>query len=158
MKILSGKEEEEAIYFLNEASNAALNAKCFKKRRGAVIVSNGEIIGEGWNSPPRDEPVPRCTKDGLPNDFESDPTCCIHAEQKAYMDALRKNPKKISGSSIYYSMISEKGDILPSGKPYCTICSKMALELGIENFILLHEEGITSYDTDEYNKLSFSYK
>lgn len=158
MKILFGKEKEEASYYLSEASSSALNAKCLKRRRGAVIVSNGEIIGEGWNSPPRDEPLPKCMKDELPDDFESDRTCCIHAEQKAYIDALRKNPEKIPGSSIYYSMIDDRGEMLPSGKPYCTICSKLALEIGIRNFIILHEEGITSYDTNEYNRLSFGYK
>lgn len=49
------------------------------------------------------------------------------------------------------------GLILKAGKPYCTICSKMALDVGIAEFVLWHEEGITVYDTKEYNELSFQY-
>jgi hypothetical protein len=45
-----------------------------------------------------------------------------------------------------------------SGKPYCTICSKSALDIGIKEFVLWHEDGICAYDTAEYNLLSFDYQ
>lgn len=44
-----------------------------------------------------------------------------------------------------------------AGKPYCTICSKLALDVGIKEFALWHEEGITIYNTEEYNTLSYQY-
>jgi hypothetical protein len=31
------------------------------------------------------------------------------------------------------------------------------LDVGISEFVLWHEQGITIYDTDEYNNLSFWY-
>lgn len=45
-----------------------------------------------------------------------------------------------------------------SGKPYCTICSKLALDVGISEFVLWHNEGICVYNTIEYNEISFGYK
>jgi hypothetical protein len=33
----------------------------------------------------------------------------------------------------------------------------MALDAGVKEFILWHEHGICSYDTEEYNRLSFEY-
>jgi hypothetical protein len=49
-------------------------------------------------------------------------------------------------------------EIVKAGKPYCTICSKMALDAGVSEFVLLHDEGIAVYDTDEYNRLSFEHR
>ena len=43
------------------------------------------------------------------------------------------------------------------GKPYCTVCSRMALDTGIDKFVLWHGEGICEYPTDRYNKLSYEY-
>jgi hypothetical protein len=71
------------------------------------------------------------------------------------MDVLRNNPGKITGSRLYFIRLGEDGKKSPAGKPYCTICSKMALDSGISEFVLWHKEGICVYDTEEYNELSF---
>jgi hypothetical protein len=34
----------------------------------------------------------------------------------------------------------------------------MALDIGIKNFVLWHEKGICTYNTEEYNSLSFDFK
>jgi deoxycytidylate deaminase len=86
-----------------------------------------------------------------------DTTCCIHAEQRAIMDALKNHPDKISGARLYFIRLDEQGNPSKADKPYCTICSKMTLDVGIEEFVLWHREGICVYGTDEYNTLSFAY-
>ena len=53
--------------------------------------------------------------------------------------------------------ISKNGDIEKSGKPYCTVCSRMALDSGVAYFLLWHEEGICEYSTREYHELSCRY-
>lgn len=45
-----------------------------------------------------------------------------------------------------------------AGQPYCTHCSRLALDAGIAEFVLWHNEGIAVYPTDEYNNLSYRYK
>jgi len=47
--------------------------------------------------------------------------------------------------------------MLKSGKPYCTVCSRLALDNGIKEFVLWHTDGIKGYDTKEYNKLSYDF-
>ncbi|MFA5080652.1 MAG: hypothetical protein WC472_03460 [Candidatus Paceibacterota bacterium] len=158
MKYLTDKEEQEAFIFINKAVEIGRNSPCFRSRCGSVIVSNGEIIGSGFNSPPNGKILDYCLKDELPNDFKSDKTCCIHAEQRAIMDALRNNAQKIIGSRLYFIRLNEKGEITKAGNPYCTICSKMALDVGISEFVLWHKKGICVYNTDEYNNISFNYK
>lgn len=81
----------------------------------------------------------------------------MHAEQRAIIDALTHHPDKIKGSTLYFARADEEGNIIRAGKPYCTMCSKLALDCGAAIFALFHEEGIVEYDTHEYNELSFQY-
>ena len=150
--------ETEAIHWMNEAGKIAESAMCLKAKCGTVIVKDGEIIGEGYNAPPLDKEENRmCDKEFVAGKPKYDKTCCIHAEWRAIMDALRKSPEKLFGSKLYFTRVNEKGEIKRSGKPLCTVCSRLALDAGIEKFVLWHEEGIREYPTDEYNRLSYEY-
>lgn len=157
-----GDQYDNAIKWLEEAAKVAKDASCLRSRCGAVIVSPHNLnIAAGFNSPPcrgSTAVAPTvCVKDNLSPGFKSDKTCCVHAEQRAIMTALQYAPEHLPGSTLYFIRLDEKGNMLPAGQPYCTICSKMALDAGIENFVLLHEAGPTVYDTYEYNELSFKY-
>ena len=59
--------------------------------------------------------------------------------------------------SEYFTRVDESGKIKKSGKPLCTVCSRLALDVGIEKFVLWHDGGICEYLTDEYNRLSYEY-
>jgi len=158
MICLKDKEEKQAKIYLEHATRLAKQSICFRSKCGSVIVSKRKIIGEGFNSPPQHETLEKCIKDSLPIDFKSDKTCCIHAEQRAIIDALVRNPEKIIGSTIYFTRLDENRNPKPSGQPYCTICSKLVLDVGIDEFVLQHENGIFTYNTKEYNDLSFQYR
>lgn len=164
MVVLSGKDEEKALENINFAVEAARSSTCERSQCGSVIIQSNIVIGTGYNSPPGNlegQRRCRCSKDTYDKKV-TDKTCCVHAEQRAMISALRTYPDKISGSSLYF-IRTNNGIAVPSGKPYCTICSKMALELGIKEFILWqtilgHETGVFAYNTEEYNDLSFKYK
>nr|MBI4156419.1 hypothetical protein [Candidatus Woesearchaeota archaeon] len=160
MRRLSGEDEKIALEYMAEAAKVALNSTCHDSRCGSIIVKYGEIIGKGFNSPPGNkENQRRCdySKDSYHKKI-TDKTCCVHAEERAIIDALCNNQLKIVGSSLYFTRIDGDGNLLKLGNPYCTICSKMALDVGIEEFILYHSEGISIYNTDEYNSISFNYR
>ena len=143
---------------MEEAGRAAEKALCLKAKCGTVVVKDGEVIGEGYSAPPLDKEENRmCGKEFGPGKPKYDKTCCMHAEWRAIMDALRRNPEKLAGSKLYFTRVDEKGKIKKSGPPLCTVCSRMALDSGIEKFVLWHEEGIREYPTDEYNQLSYEY-
>lgn len=160
MKYLSGEEEKKAMEFIDKATEVALDATCFRNRCGSIIVRNDEIIGSGFNSPPANKELQRRCLESKDSYHEkvTDKTCCIHAEQRAIIDALKRNPDKIIGSRLYFVRLDKKGNKTRAGKPYCTICSKMALDIGIAEFVLWHDKGVCVYKTDEYNTLSFQYK
>jgi len=160
MRKLEGEEERKAMYYIDLAERVAVNSTCLRAKCGCVIVKSGEIIGQGFNSPPAErEDQRKCLVEKYSLDERvADKTCCIHAEQRAIINALRKNPNKLNNSKLYFARLSLDNERVFSGKPYCTHCSKLALDLKISEFILFHEEGIFSYDTGEYNLISFDYK
>ena len=160
MRFLENQEKDIALRLIERALEIAKSSKCERSMCGSIVVSNGEIIEEGFNSPPLHlEAQKRCFKSKKElNEKITDKTCCVHAEQRAIIDALKKNPGKLVGSTIYFIRLNGRGAMEFAGKPYCTICSKMALDVGIKNFVLYHEKGIGVYNTDEYNLLSYSYQ
>lgn len=142
------------------AIEVAKNSTCLRSKCGAVIVKGDKIIGKGYNSPPDDaESQRRCNydKDSY-NKKVTDKTCCIHAEQRAIMNALRNNPDDLNGSKLYFIRLDKNNSKEFAGKPYCTICSKMALDVGIKQFVLLHDAGLKEYPIEEYNNLSYNFQ
>jgi len=159
MRYLTGEEEVKAMEYIAMATKIALSSTCGHDHCGSIIVKDNKVIGTGFNSPPQNkEDQRRCTytKDSY-NSKIIDKTCCVHAEQRAIMDALKNNSNKIIGSRLYFIRLDNNGLASYAGKPYCTICSKMALDVGISEFVLWHENGICVYSTDEYNLLTFGY-
>lgn len=151
---MSGNEK-----FLELARQEALKSTCLRSKCGSIIVSNGKIIGRGFNSPPGNlESQRRCKNRKSDYNIKiTDKTCCTHAEQRAIFDALKNFPNQIEGSTIYFVRIDSGSKIKPSSKPYCTICSKFALDVGISKWVLMHLGGIKTYDAEKYNDLSFEF-
>lgn len=158
MRYLTGTEEEDAIHWMQEAARVAENALCLKAKCGTVIVAGGELIGAGYNAPPLNDPKNQtCLDEPKRGKPLYDQTCCVHAEWRAIMNALRVNADRLKGSKLYFSRVDKEGNIKRAGDPYCTVCSRLALDAGISEFLLWNEKGICAYSTDEYDKLSYSY-
>jgi hypothetical protein len=160
MKLLIGPEHTQAEIFMQKATEIAQKATCERSKCGCVIVKEGKIIGKGFNSPAQNLESQRrchCDKEQYHKKV-TDKTCCIHAEQRAILDALKSASDQLPGSDLYFIRLDQKGEITKAGEPYCTICSKMALEVGIKSFHLWHSKGIIAYDTEEYNILSYQYQ
>jgi len=146
MRVLEGSELEEAIRYMNLAVKVAKTSPCRKEKRGAIIVKNDSIIGQGVNEPPKP--------------FKCEPSYCgdscrvpaVHAEMNAIIDSIERgyNLKK---SRMYHAR-TEDGILQDSRKPRCADCSKHILKFGVEEIILKHEEGYTLYDSVEFHKIS----
>ncbi len=167
------EETDSLTRIMHICVDAAKLATCCRSKCGAIIIDENFIsrqsnplplvLGRGYNSMPNNV-VGNCFKDQIPKDFKSDRTCCVHAEQRAIMDALEGLGDGFEGllrhvpTALYFIRLDENDNPVHAGQPYCTICSKMALDVGISRFVLWHKEGWTSYDTKYYNELSFQYR
>lgn len=132
---------------------AAREATCLRSRCGAVVIDiDGAVIGRGHNSLPGDCAPAACRKETLAPTFKSDRTCCLHAEQRAIMDALRTAPDRLAGATIWFVRLDDEGRPKPSGAPYCSICSKMTLDVGIGTFVLWHATGFVALRRDRVQR------
>jgi len=165
MRYLLDEEKSVAEKYIAEAKVLAHQATCKRAKCGAIIVKDSEIIGRGFNSPPgNDESERRCGIEKDDYDIKvTDKTCCVHAEQRAVMDALRNYPNKINGSKLYFARFYPNGEQrLVGGKEgknqlYCTACAKMMFDTDVAEFILPHVNGISVYTKDEYLSRSYDY-
>lgn len=159
MEKLSGLNKKAAQKWLGEAAKEATQATCHQAKCGCVIVQDGKLVGRGYNSPPNHDETQRMCGVGFDKSKKpkSDTTCCMHAEWRAIIDAFKTHASELDGSTLYFVRVDEQGNQLHSGKPYCTVCSRLALDAGIAQFVLSHEDGIVSYATSEYNQLSYKY-
>ena len=146
--------------YFEAARRVATGALCHRARCGSVVVSKeGDIIGKGYNAPPLEDESQRMC---MQNEFnmavkpKSDKTCCVHAEWNAIIDALKNNSDQVEGATLYFMRVDETGGKTEAGKPYCTVCSRLALQSGIKSFGLWNE-GPQMFDTKNYNKLSYDF-
>lgn len=159
MRYLEGTELRVARKFLEEAQREARKSTCKSRKCGAVIVRNHMVVGRGFNSPPKDlESQRRCgANKGSLDSKVTDATCCIHAERRAVSSAIKKRSTTANGSTMYFTSVDDDGKRIHSGKPYCTDCSKMALDEGVSEWVLEHSWGTILYGAEEYNELSYNY-
>ena len=143
--------------YFKAAGKQAEKSLCPRDKCGAILVLNDEIIGVGFSGAAKDTEH-RSVEENLINSKKpkSDRTCCIHAEWRAIIDGI-KNRKDITGSVLYFTRVDLSGNILKSGDPYCTVCSRLALDNGVKYFALWQESGIKLFNTKEYNDLSYSF-
>ncbi len=140
------------------AGDEARKATCARGKCGAIIVQNGTVIGRGYNAPPLDaQENCKCDTDyRISLKPKSDRTCCMHAEWRAVVDAL-SNGKDLRGSTLYFIGVDEAGKLQYSNEPYCTVCSRLALDVGIAYFGLWQKEGFRLFPTKEYNDISYDF-
>jgi deoxycytidylate deaminase len=144
-RILDGSEFEDAIRWMDEAVRVSCGSPCKRDQRGVVIVSDGNIIGAGVNSPPLGFEC--CPK-------YCEPTCkgyAVHAEMNAIIGV--GNKELLRGTRMYHAR-SENGVLVNSRKPRCVDCAKHILAFGIPEFVLKHEEGYSLYSAHEFFRMS----
>ncbi|MBE3605037.1 hypothetical protein IMX07_15580 [bacterium] len=145
--------------YFKEAGRVAHKATCNRAHCGAIIVSSeGRIIGKGYNAPPLGDEGQRMCDAQLDQSIKknNDKTCCVHAEWNALISALKEHGDMVDGSTLYFMRVDEDGNFTEAGEPYCTVCSRLALESGVATFGLWNG-GPQMIDTTTYNQKSYAY-
>ena len=143
--------------YFEQAAAVAKSATCLKAKCGTVIVKDGLILGTGYNSPALDDEGQRLCSYPMKTEIRPkyDKTCCIHAEWRAVLEACKTHPDKLEGSTLYFMRIDEAGAFTDAGEPFCTTCSRFAMEAGIGEFALYNQDGADVYTLAEYNLKSY---
>lgn len=126
-------------YYLDMAEVALERATCLRKKWGAVIVKNDEIIATGYNGAPRGRAncidLNYCKREAMniPRGERYEMCRSVHAEANAIISASRNN---LLNSTLYMVGIEvSNGEYVKHARP-CAMCKRMIINAGIKNIIV----------------------
>ncbi|MTI61543.1 MAG: cytidine deaminase [Firmicutes bacterium] len=123
-------------YYLDIAEAVLERSTCLRRRYGAVIVNNDEIISTGYNGSPRG--CTNCNENGscireelnIPRGTKYELCASVHAEQNALLSASRR---ETLGADLYLVGKSVKDNNLIENSEPCSLCKKLIINSGIVN-------------------------
>ena len=130
------ERRDKVNYYLDLAEVVAQRGTCLRRRYGAVIVKNDEVISTGYTGAPRGRQ--NCTDMGecirqkmnIPRGERYELCRSVHAEANAIISAARD---QMIGSTLYLSGIEvETGEIVRNSCS-CSMCKRLIINAGIES-------------------------
>ena len=135
-------------YYLDIAVSVLERSTCLRRKYGAIIVRNDEIISTGYNGAPRGRrncsDLGRCTRETLriPSGERYELCRSVHAEANAIISASRRD---MIGASIYLvGRDARTGELLHDAMS-CSMCKRQIIYAGIDRVII--RTGETEYIT-----------
>ena len=130
-------------YYLDIAQTVAERSTCLRRRYGAIIVSNDEIVSTGFNGAPRGRKncidLGYCTREDLniPRGERYELCRSVHAEANCIISAARR---EMLGSTLYLVGIDGKnGELLADATP-CSMCTRQIINAGIKEVVIRRTE------------------
>lgn len=126
-------------YYLDIAEATLERATCLRKKWGAVIVKNDEIISTGYNGAPRGRKncndLGYCVREKLniPRGERYELCRSVHAEQNAIISASRKD---MIGATLYMVGKDSKTGEYVENSSSCSMCKRVVINSGIAKVIV----------------------
>jgi len=139
------KRRDKTNYYLDIAETVLERGTCLRRKFGAIIVNNDEIVSTGYTGAPRGRAncvdLGYCTREKLnvPKGQRYELCRSVHAEANAIISASRKD---MIGSTIYLACHDGKTNELFGDVEPCSMCKRLIINAGIENVIVrkTHDE------------------
>ena len=126
-------------YYLDIAQAALERSTCLRRRYGAIIVQNDEIISTGYNGAPRGRincaDLAYCAREALnvPSGERYELCRSVHAEANAIISAARR---EMLGATLYMACRDAKtGELVPHSTS-CSMCRRMMINAGISRLVV----------------------
>lgn len=129
-------------YYLKIAEAVLERSTCLRRKYGAVLVKNDEIVSTGYNGSPRGEAnccdVGYCEREaqGVPKGERYELCCAIHAEDNAITSAGRH---KACGATLYIVGKNTTDGSYANPAP-CKMCRRKIVNAGITRVVGLVDE------------------
>ena len=141
-------------YYLDIADAVLERSTCLRRKYGAIIVRNDEIISTGYNGAPRGRrnctDIGRCTREELkiPSGERYELCRSVHAEANAIISAARRD---MLDATLYLAGRDAKtGEIIPDTTS-CSMCRRLIINAGIARVIArTGEDEITVTDVEDW--------
>jgi len=127
--------QDKINYYLDLADIVSKRGTCLRRRYGAVIVKNDEVISTGYVGAPRGRKnccdLGTCIRQQLniPRGERYELCRSVHAEANAIISASRD---KMLGADLYLSGREVSTGEYISNSNSCSMCKRMIINAGIE--------------------------
>ena len=126
-------------YYLDIAESVSKRGTCLRRKFGAIIVKNDEIISTGYVGAPRgrknccDENFCIRQELNVPRGERYELCRSVHAEQNAIISAARKD---MIDSTLYLVGIENStGEYVKDARP-CSLCKRFVINAGIKKVVI----------------------
>ena len=126
-------------YYLDIADSVLERSTCLRRKYGAIIVRNDEIISTGYNGAPRGRrncsDIGECTRERLhiPSGERYELCRSVHAEANAIISASRRD---MIGATIYLVGRDALTNELLANAMSCSMCKRQIINSGIETVVI----------------------
>lgn len=126
---------DKVNYYLDLAEMVSQRGTCLRKRYGAVLVKNDEVISTGYVGAPRGRrnccDIGECirVKMNIPRGERYELCRSVHAEANAIISASRD---QMIGSSLYLTGIEVETGNYVENTSCCSMCKRLVINSGIE--------------------------
>lgn len=133
------ERKDRTNYYLDIAETVTERATCIRRKWGAVIVKNDEIISTGYNGAPRGRKnctdVGTCIREKLqvPRGERYELCRSVHAEQNAIISASRRD---MIGATLYIVGVDPKTNEYVEKSMPCALCKREIINSGLEKVVI----------------------
>ena len=130
-------------YYLNIADAVLDRSTCLRRKYGAIIVKNDEILSTGYNGAPRGRvncsELGYCNREQLniPSGQRYELCRSVHAEANAIISASRRD---MVGSTLYLVGRDARTGALLGDATSCAMCRRQVINAGISRVIIRRTE------------------
>ena len=126
-------------YYLDIADAVLERSTCLRRKYGAIIVRNDEIISTGYNGAPRGRrncsDLGGCMREklGIPSGQRYELCRSVHAEANAIISAPRRD---MIGATLYLVGREAATNALMPNAMSCSMCKRTIINAGIETVVI----------------------
>jgi deoxycytidylate deaminase len=123
-----------------------------RTRHAALVVKDGGLLAWGNNGVPFPGEDHCYCKFG---EFSHHDAWRTHAEQRAITLAREGDGwRKLPGSTLIYVRLEADDSVRLQQPHYCARCSRLALSLGVADWIFALSEGLVGYSSADYDNVA----
>jgi len=132
-------------YYLNIAKQVCQRGTCLRRRYGAVIVKDDQIISTGYVGAPRGTPncidLGICKREAMkiPKGERYELCRSVHAEMNAVINAARAGVSLLGGTIYVYGEETKDGSLTEPNP--CKLCQRTIVNSGLNKVVIRSVDG-----------------
>ena len=148
---LTRQDSHVAQQMVERAAELARDSHA-KTRHAAVLVTDGSLLAWGTNGVPfpgEDHCYCKVADHGVHD------LCRTHAEQRAITLARQGDGwRRLAASTLIYVRLETDDSVRLEDPHFCARCSRLALSLGVQEWVFALSDGLVGYSAADYDKIA----